>query len=197
VKGKECKGGKKAKQRVTIAFIVNATGESEGKPIVIWKSENPRCFKNVDKKRLPVQYFNQSNAWMSGEIMDTILKKFNHQLKCDGRSVLLLMYNAGCHPPELKDRYSSNIKVVFLPANATSKFQPLDLGIIKNFKVHYKKLLLHYVVAKIDECSKASEVTKKITVLQAIRWIGEAWKKVSPYTIRKCFRLSGVLDNNF
>ena len=26
---------KKAKQRVTIAFLVNATGESEGKPIVI------------------------------------------------------------------------------------------------------------------------------------------------------------------
>ena len=195
-KGKECKGGKKAKQRVTIAFIVNATGESEGKPIVIWKSENPRCFKNVDKKRLPVQYFSQSKAWMSGEIMDTILKKINVQLKRNGRSVLLLMDNAGCHPPELKDKYS-NVKIVFLPANTTSKLQPLDLGVIKNFKVHYKKLLLHYVVAKIDECSKASEVTKKITVLQAIRWIGEAWKKVSSDTIKKCFRLSGVLDSNF
>ena len=45
------------------------------KPIVIWKSENSRCFKNVDKTKLPVQYFSQSNAWMSGEIMDTILKK--------------------------------------------------------------------------------------------------------------------------
>jgi len=75
------------------------------------------------------------------------------------------MNNAGCHPPELKDRYS-NIKVVFLPANTTSKLQPLDLDIIKNFKVHFKKLLLHYVVAKTDECFKASEVTKKITVLQ-------------------------------
>ena len=30
----------KAKQkRVTIAFIENAIGESEGKPIAIWKSE--------------------------------------------------------------------------------------------------------------------------------------------------------------
>jgi len=41
---KNVKEEKKAKQRVTIAFFVNATGESEGKPIVIWKSENPRCF---------------------------------------------------------------------------------------------------------------------------------------------------------
>ena len=62
-KGKECKGGKKAKQRVTIAFVVNAAGESEVKPIVIWKLENPRCFKNVDKKRLPVQYFSQSTIY--------------------------------------------------------------------------------------------------------------------------------------
>ena len=192
-KGKECKGGKKAKQRVTIAFVVNAAGESEVKPIMIWKWENPRCFKNVDKKRLPVQYFSQSNAWMSGEIMD---EKLNRQLKRNGRSVLLLMDNAGCHPPEMKDGYS-NIKVVFLPAYTTSRLQPLDLGIIKNFKVHYRKLLFRYVVAKIDECTMASGVTKKIHILQAIRWIAEAWEKVTADTIKKCFRSSGILDSEF
>ena len=73
----------------------------------------------------------------------------------------------------------------------------MDLSIIKNFKVHYKKLLLYYVVAKIDECTKASKVTRKINVLQVIRWIAEAWKKVSTDTIKKCFRLSGILDTSF
>lgn len=38
---KECKGGKKSKHRVTIAFFVNAAGESESLPIVIWKSKSP------------------------------------------------------------------------------------------------------------------------------------------------------------
>jgi len=128
---------------------VNATGESEGKPIVIWKS---RCFTSVDRKGLPVQYFSQSKAWMSGEIVDTTLKKINLQLKHNGKSVLLLMNNASCHPPELKAKYS-NVKIFFLPVNTTSKLQPLDLGVIKNFKVHYKK---------IDECSKATEVTRKL-----------------------------------
>jgi len=69
-KGKECKGGKKAKQRVTTI----AKGESEGKPIVIWKSENSKCFKNVDKKGFQSNTFNQNNTWKSSEIMDTILK---------------------------------------------------------------------------------------------------------------------------
>ena len=45
------------------------------------------------------------------------------------------------------------IKVCFLPANTTSKLQPLDLGIIKNFKAHYRQLLLSYVISKIDSCS--------------------------------------------
>ena len=39
-KGSQCKGGEKAKQRVTIALLANADGEKEA-AIVIWKSENP------------------------------------------------------------------------------------------------------------------------------------------------------------
>ena len=194
-KGQECKGGKKSKHRATIAFIVNGAGQSECMPIVIWKSNNPRCFKHVDKARLPVQYFSQSSAWMTGDIMDTVLKNINQQLKCNRRSVLLLLDNAGCHPPELKDKYS-NIKLVFLPPNTTSKLQPLDLGIIKNFKIHYRKLLLKFIVAKIDQHALASEVTSTVNILQAVRWLAEAWKQVSGETIKKCFRKAGILNED-
>ena len=43
---KKTKDGKKSKQRVTVAFFVSADGGKVGKPIAIWKSENPRCFCN-------------------------------------------------------------------------------------------------------------------------------------------------------
>ena len=56
---------------------------------------------------------------MTGDILDRILKKINQSLRVQTRFVALLMDNAGCHPPEMKDKYS-NIKVVFLPANTTS-----------------------------------------------------------------------------
>ncbi len=42
--GKECKGGKKSKQRITVAFFVSAAGNKE-KPIVIWTW----CLKRFDK----------------------------------------------------------------------------------------------------------------------------------------------------
>ena len=77
-KGSLCKGGKKAKQRFTITFIANAAGEKES-AIVIWKAEKPRCFKGVDMSKLPVQYFSQPNAWMTGEILDKVLTRLNHR----------------------------------------------------------------------------------------------------------------------
>lgn len=193
-KGRECKGGKKCKQRITVAFFVSAAGVKE-KPIVIWKSENPRCMKRFEKSVLPVNYYSQKKSWMTGDLMETILTKLNRRLSLKKRSIILLLDNAGCHPESLQSKFS-NIKLCFLPANTTSKLQPLDLGIIQNFKVHYRNFLLKYVIAKIDESDNASEVVKSINILIAIRWVAQAWAKVNTETIRKCFRKAGVLSSN-
>lgn len=170
------------KQRITIALIANANGEKEA-AVVIWKSESPRCFKGVDRSKLPVQYYSQSKGWMMGEILEKVLSKFNRQLRSKGRSIALLKDNAECHPPKLKDKYS-NIKIIILPPNTTSKLQPLDLGIIQNFKIHYQKLFLRFVISKIDECDTASEVIKSVNILQAMRWVAQAWEEVKQETFQ-------------
>jgi len=73
------------------------------------------------------------------------------------------------HDPALKERFS-NIKIVFLPKNTTSRLQPLDAGIIKNFKVHHPRLLLQHTLAQIDGSDlTASTIVKSINVLMAIR----------------------------
>lgn len=193
-KAKNCAGGKKSKHRITTTFIVNAAGGSESKPIVIAKSRNPRCFKHVDKSKLPVQYYHQPKSWMTGEILDQVVVKLNSKLKSTSRSVLLFMDSAGCHPQDLQ---YSNIKILFLPANTTSKLQPLDLGIIQCFKIHYKKNFLRYVLAKVEKFSTASEFIKTLTILNAVRWVAEAWKLVKEDTIKKCFRKAGILNSDF
>ena len=36
-----------------------------------------------------------------------------------------------------------------------------------------------------------------MTILHAITWVAEAWKKVTSDTIEKCFRKAGILKKNF
>ena len=151
---------RRIKQRLTITFFVTAAGEKE-QPIVIWKYENLRCLNRFDKSCLPVTYFSQGKAWMTNTIMDSILKTMNRKMLSQKCHILLFMDNAGCHPEELcaSGRYS-NIKVCFLPPNTMSVLQPLDLGIINTFKIHYRRYFLKYVTSKIDECERASDVAK-------------------------------------
>ena len=106
-------------------------------------------------------------SWMTTEIMESILTKLNHRLSQNSRNITLMLYNAGCHPKSLKEKFS-NITMLFLPPNTTSQLQPLDLGIIQHFKVDYRHFLLRYVLGKIDECDTASEVVKAVNILMAI-----------------------------
>lgn len=195
-RGKKHSGGKKSKKRITIAFVVSATGVKET-PIVIWNSKSPRCFRGFDVRSLPVKYYSQSKSWMTGEILVDYLTSFNQKMRAEKRSVLLLLDNAGCHPPEMLQDKFSNIKILFVPPNTTSKLQPLDLGIIANFKVHYKRLFLQHVLARIDEAKNATEVTGSINVLTAIRLVALGWREVKASTIKKCFSKAGVLRDDF
>ena len=52
------------------------------------------------------------------------------------------------------------------------------------------------MLAKIDTATSATEVTKSINVLTAIRWVALAWREVKSTTIQKCFRNAGVLSTD-
>ncbi len=50
---------KKAKERVTLLGCANATGICKLPLAFIHVSKKPRCFKNMDMTKLPVNYFSQ------------------------------------------------------------------------------------------------------------------------------------------
>ena len=193
VKGEEAKGGRKSKERITVLLACSAEGEKL-RPFVIGHSANPRCFKGLASLAcLPVTYFSNKKAWMTAELFQQWLDKLNSKMKCEGRSILLLVDNCSAHP----DIQFSNVKLVFLPPNTTSKLQPCDAGIIQATKMHYRKLLLRHVLFHMNEASCASDLAKSVNVLDAIMWLKSAWDNVKPTTIQKCFAKCGFTQAVF
>ncbi|CAF4442073.1 unnamed protein product, partial [Rotaria magnacalcarata] len=68
----ECKGGKKSKERLTVLLCSNLTGTVKLKPVVIGKSQRPRCFKNITTSKLPVIWLSNRTAWMTSQTADQI-----------------------------------------------------------------------------------------------------------------------------
>lgn len=189
-KGEQCVGGKMSKDRITILVAANMTGTEKIKLLVIGKAKSPRCFKNV--KSLPVDYESNSKAWMLASLFEKTIRKWDYKLFRQNKKMLLLLDNCSAHP---KLNNLKAIKLVFLPANTTSKLQPMDQGVIKALKTEFRKLQL----TKILEHHETSNKPYKLNMLEAIIFISEAWDRVSKQTISRCFRHAGFtsqLDND-
>jgi len=138
-------GFKQAKERVTLLLGSNASGDCKLKPLLINKYAKPNCFKKQVMSDLPVYWASNHNAWMTGELFNQWLKdhfvpdvtayltEINKEVK-----ILLLVDNATSH--KLDDENTEKfpfLTVEFLPPNTTSIIQPMDQGVIANFKRIY------------------------------------------------------------
>lgn len=182
LKGEVCSTGKLSKERVTILVGANMTGSEKLPLLMIGKSRNPRCFKNLKSK--PIEYEANRKAWMTSEIFEQWLLRIDKRFARQKRQVLLFMDNCAAHNriPKLK-----NIRVVFFPPNMTSVVQPMDQGVIKNFKHFYRRLL----VEKFLDNEKPV-----INVLEAARLSSAAWDQVTCRTIENCFRKAGFVNKS-
>ena len=187
-------GGKKSKDRITLAFTCSATGEKL-QPWVIGKSKNPRCFKNINRSLLRIKYRHNKSKWMTGLIMEEYLRWLDNKMRAEGRKVLLLLDNFSGH--ELGVQLVGglegldNVRIEWLPANTTSHWQPLDQGIIAGFKLQYRAQWVAYMLRQY-EANKDPNQT--VNLLKAIQWTRLAWDQgVSEATIQKCWWKSTII----
>lgn len=167
----------------------NMSGTLKKKLLVIGKSKQPRCFKNV--KNIPVGYYSNRRAWMTSEIFINWVRDWDAELKKQKKMILLLVDNCPAHPTISN---LTNITLVFLPPNTTSVLQPMDQGIIRVIKSTFRKNLVLKTISNMDE--NKDENYPKITILDAILMINDAWQQLSPLTIANCFKHSGLANEN-
>ncbi|KAG1088583.1 hypothetical protein G6F42_020228 [Rhizopus arrhizus] len=190
-------GLKKSKKRLTVGLLCNADGTYKGHPIVVGQSKHPKCFDKQAKLLAKtavgnshhVEYYHSPNAWMTAEIFTMYIRKLDVAFRRQGRNVALLLDNASVHKTKLQ---LTNIKLVFLPANTTSKLQALDAGIIANFKAHfratqYDRALTQYLTGQLENPYEMDQV-------QAMIYIASSWKNVKPETIANCWRHTNMLS---
>jgi hypothetical protein len=185
-------GGKKSKDRITVALTANADGSEKLEPWIIGRSKNPRCLKNLNRSLLRVKYSYNKSKWMTGTICEEYLRWLDN--KMHGRRVLLLMDNFSGH--ELGVQLVGgleglrNVRIAWLPANTTSFWQPLDQGIIASFKLYYRRLWMAYYIRQLDA---GRDPNKTVSLLKAIQWTRLAWAEyVTSSTIEKCFWKSTI-----
>lgn len=185
-------GFKAAKDRLTVMLGANAAGDFKLKPLLVYRSENPRALKNKSKAGLPVIWKSNRKAWVTASLFEDW---FGHHFipeverYCQSKQipfkVMLLIDNAPGHPPATLTSFDPRVKVEFLPPNTTSLLQPMDQGVIKTFKAYYTRRSfahLHKAMRQNNELS-VKEFWKQFNILEAVRIIGESWDEISQKTL--------------
>ncbi|XP_042211880.1 tigger transposable element-derived protein 1-like, partial [Homarus americanus] len=61
-------GHKPMKDRLTLLFCANASGDCKVKPLLVYHAENPRALKNIRKNRLGVMWRSNPKAWVTRKL---------------------------------------------------------------------------------------------------------------------------------
>ena len=171
---------KKYKPRITVALCSNTDGTDKVQPLVITKSARPQCFPKTFDVQSVVQYHHNTKAWMTAVVFMKWLKCHERRKAAKKHHIFPLLDNAPSIIHHLDIIY---VCIEMLSPNTTYHIQPMDAGIIRNFKLHYKTKLTQQYIREVDE--KVS--FERINLKQAVYFVKDAWAMVTDQRITNCF----------
>ncbi|XP_027716076.1 tigger transposable element-derived protein 1-like [Vombatus ursinus] len=192
---KHAQGYKASKDRLTVMFGANASGDLKLKPVVVYRSDNPRALKGIVKASLGVHYRYSKKGWMTAQICIDIFAEFFPVIEyyCKKKNlafkILIIIDNAPSHPPTIAE-LNPKVKFVFLPQEITSLIQPLDQGVIALFKAYYLKRTFKMLIAATggENAETATEFWKRVNIKMAIDIIVEAWNDVTKECLHRVWK---------
>eukprot|EP00171_Calliarthron_tuberculosum_P002433 IDg2433t1 len=184
-------GRKKMKDRITVLVCANADGSEKFELMFIGTALRPRPFKKKYGKEYGLDYHANKKAWMTGELFKGWLDRFNSYFKERNRKVLLLVDNCSAHGNATIFPAFSNVELVFLPPNTTSKLQPCDAGIIASMKVRYRSFQMERALDLAEEESVLD--IYKVDILSAMLAFKRIWNALSSSSIANCWKHTGLL----
>jgi DDE superfamily endonuclease len=102
-------------------------------------------------------------------------------MRNQNRHICFTLDNFSGHNIQYKPQ---NIRLVFFEPNMTSFVQPLDAGIIRCFKAHYRR---EFCIRAIEKDEAGERDIYKINLLEGMLMARVAWRQVEASTIKNCW----------
>lgn len=115
--------------------------------------------------------------WILNYFVDAVANY--NKAKNLSNKALLIIDNAPSHIID-NIEVPDNIQIIFLPPNTTPLIQPMDQGVISNFKAYYLRRIFQNLIRAVDSSQPVTikEFWKQHNILNAIKLISEAWQEV-------------------
>jgi DDE superfamily endonuclease. len=158
--------------------------------------KRPKAFiaAGIDPENLRCKWRSNKKAWMTGAIFKEWLFWFDGRMS--GRKVVLLMDNFSAHEAVYAEigQQLQDILIIWLPVNSTTRYQPLDQGIIRTWKAYWKRQWILYMMAEYD---RGFNPISTMTILHALQWAIPASNiDLKSDTIRRCFKRALAIEDN-
>ncbi|XP_042221707.1 tigger transposable element-derived protein 1-like, partial [Homarus americanus] len=164
------------------AYNVDETG-------LFWKRMPARTFISTEEKSAPG--FKASKDCLTLLLGGNASERYNARCNISNKA-LLLLDNAPSHPVNFND-LSDNVRVESIPKNTTSLLQPMDQGVIANFKAYYLRKTFLQLIKAIDGEDKPTirDFWKKFNILDAVDNIAKSWDEVKTSAMNGSWKTYG------
>ncbi|KAF6202819.1 hypothetical protein GE061_003224 [Apolygus lucorum] len=175
----KCHEGQHAEGRLTIMLCCNMNG-TDKRPLAVVGSTPvlSSYFENVS-----ISYFHNAQSWMTREIFEKEMFTWDEELRQANRNILVLVDSCSAHAPLTA---LENIRLCFLPRYAPG-LQPIERGICQSFRRLYRRQIL---VRLLDDLEAGK--SQKLTPVEALSLVHEAWRLVECDVIKKAFENFGL-----
>lgn len=189
-------GFKPSRDRLMLLLGGNAAGDFKLKPLVVYRSENPRALKGYSKPNLPVIWRSNKKAWATRSIFHEwftyffcpAVEKYCVQNNLANRA-LLILDSAPCHPVNLSD-LSDTVRVEYLHDSTADSVQPMGQGVTSTFKAHYLRRTFEHILEATDgeDTAVVREFWRNYNIMDAVDNIAVAWEALRPATMNSVWK---------
>ena len=122
---------------------------------------------------------------MDSQIFEHWVRKLDQKFRVDERKINIIIDNSPAHPSIFN---LTNIQFVFLRPNTMSILQPMNQGVIRSPKAHYRGKVVRLLFRALEK----NEPYPKILILQALKILADSWQTITKETVINYLKKAGI-----